>query len=94
METRIVGTGSKLNQLGSEIHEQKWNNMGGNTTQTTTQNTTQSSVLALSEIEGRIIQLLQSNPTASQGMIAEDLEMDVNNIKYYVNKMKKQGVLE
>lgn len=75
---------------------EEWNNLGGNTTQTTTQttqNTTQSSVLVLSEIEGRIIRLLQSNPTASQGMIAEELEMDVNNIKYYVNKLKKQGVL-
>jgi len=80
---------------------EEWNNLGGNitqsttqTTQTTTQTTTQSSAIALSEIEERIIRLLQSNPVASQGVIAEELEMDVNNVKYYVNKLKKQGVLE
>lgn len=42
---------------------EEWNNMGGNTTQTT-QTTTQSSEIVLSEIEARIIQLLQNNPTA------------------------------
>lgn len=74
---------------------EEWNNLGGNITQSTTQTTqtsTQSSAIALSEIEERIIQLLLSNPVASQGMIAEELEMDVNNVKYYVNKLKKRCI--
>ena len=41
-----------------------------------------------SEKELLILQTLKSNPSMTQGEMAQSLGMDTNQIKYYLNKLK------
>lgn len=66
-----------------------------NTTQSTTQ-TTQSSTTdkQLKDKDKMILEVIEQMPEASQSVIAEKLHWDVNTVKYYTNKLKKNGYLK
>lgn len=69
--------------------------MYGETTQGATQapqDTTQGDV-ELSAIEIGIIDQMRIKPSVSQSKIAENLDCKVNQIKYYVKRLKDKGVL-
>lgn len=68
---------------------------GENTTQSTTQ-TTQSSTAGkqLKDKDKMILEVIEQMPEASQSVIAEKLHWDVNTVKYYTNKLKKNGYLK
>lgn len=70
-----------------------------NTTQSgenTTQSTTQSSTAGkqLKDKYKMILEVIEQMPEASQSVIAEKLHWDVNTVKYYTNKLKKNGYLK
>lgn len=70
-----------------------------NTTQSgenTTQSTTQSSTAGkqLKDKDKMILEVIEQLPEASQSVIAEKLHWDVNTVKYYTNKLKKNGYLK
>lgn len=56
------------------------------------QDTTQGDV-ELSAIEIGIIDQMRINPSVSQSKIAENLDCKVDQIKYYVKRLKAKGVL-
>lgn len=66
-----------------------------NATQLTTQ-TTQSSTTdkQLKDKDKMILEVIEQMPEASQSVIAEKLHWDVNTVKYYTNKLKKNGYLK
>ncbi len=74
------------------------------TTQDTTQATqgaTQTSISPINEgavynlqaIELSIINLFKSHPDYSQAKAAEELDIDLNLLKYYVRKLRKQNIM-
>ena len=74
---------------------------GGETTQAT-QAATQANqrrkkeavqtVYTLLEIELGIINLMKKQPTISQKMVADELSINYNTVKYYVSKLKKINI--
>jgi len=62
----------------------------GPTTQGTTQGTAQ---VVLSERDKTLVNLLMKHPDYTQTKIAEELDWDVNTVKYYMNKLKKNSVI-
>lgn len=66
----------------------------GPTTQGTTQTTTQGNAqVSLSERDKAIVNLLLKHPYYTQTKIADELDWDVNVVKYYINKLKKNSVI-
>lgn len=66
----------------------------GPTTQGTTQDTTQGTVqVVLSERDKTLVNLLMKHPDYTQTKIADELDWDVNTVKYYMNKLKKNSVI-
>lgn len=66
----------------------------GPTTQDTTQDTTQSTAqVVLSERDKMLVNLLMKHPNYSQTKIAEELDWDVNTVKYHMNKLKKNSAI-
>ena len=47
----------------------------------------------LNDTEKRIIDYLESNPKASQRVIADELEIDINTVKYYVRSLVNKDIL-
>ncbi len=70
------------------------------TTQSTTQSTTQNMEPTQSVGSGNlkaeldIAALMRHNPAISQKQIAEQLNRNVNTVKYYIRKMQEQGKIE
>lgn len=66
-----------------------------NTTQLE-ENTTQSNTTGkqLKDKDKMILEVIEQMPEASQSVIAEKLHWDVNTVKYYTNKLKKNGYLK
>jgi predicted HTH transcriptional regulator len=62
------------------------------TTQTTTQ-TTQISEIDFTENDKAILKIVQLNPRLTQKELSLELNWTVDRVKYYLNKMKKQGVI-
>lgn len=66
----------------------------GPTTQGTTQAATQGTMQAeLSERDKTLVNLLLKHPDHTQAKIANELNWDVNTVKYYMNKLKKNSVI-
>lgn len=66
----------------------------GPTTQGTTQAATQGTMQAeLSERDKTLVNLLLKHPDHTQVKIANELNWDVNTVKYYMNKLKKNSVI-
>lgn len=66
----------------------------GPTTQGTTQDTTQGTAqVVLSERDKTLVNLLMKHPDYTPTKIAEELDWDVNTVKYYMNKLKKNSVI-
>lgn len=63
------------------------------TTQSTTQ-TTQTHEMVFSEADKQILFLLHEQPTLTQKELAMELGWTVDRIKYYLNKMKKKGIIK
>ncbi|MCI9442153.1 MAG: winged helix-turn-helix domain-containing protein [Ruminococcus sp.] len=65
-------------------------------TQSTTQNMepTQSAGSGNLKAELDIAALMRYNPAISQKQIAEQLNRNVNTVKYYIRKMQEQGKIE
>lgn len=61
------------------------------TTQSATQSATQSKIL---KAEPEIIALMEQKPELSQKQIAEQLNRNVNTVKYYIRKLQEQGKIE
>ena len=68
------------------------------TTQTTqitqTTQTTQTLDNILSENDHCVLNLLQTNPDFSQKEISLELDWPLNRVKYYLNKLKKMGIIK
>ena len=62
----------------------------GPTTQGTTQGTKQ---VELREKDKVLVDLLLKHPDYTQTKIADELNWDVNTVKYYINKLKKNSVI-
>lgn len=69
---------SDTTQLTTQLNSQKANNTG---------------IQGWSGTEMKILQLLMGNPNISQSSIAKALDMDINNVKYYIRKFKKMNVV-
>ena len=70
----------------------------GPTTQAATQGTTQAATQGtmqaeLSERDKELVNLLLKHPDYTQAKIAKTLNWDVNTVKYYMNKLKKNSVI-
>ncbi|WP_239659228.1 winged helix-turn-helix transcriptional regulator [Alloscardovia omnicolens] len=66
----------------------------GPTTQGTMQAATQGTMQAeLSERDKTLVNLLLKHPDHTQAKIANELNWDVNTVKYYMNKLKKNSVI-
>ena len=66
----------------------------GLTTQGTTQAATQGTMQAeLSERDKTLVNFLLKHPDYTQVKIANALNWDVNTVKYYMNKLKKNSVI-
>jgi predicted HTH transcriptional regulator len=68
------------------------------TTQTTqmtiqTTQTTQTSEIDFTENDKAILKIVQNNPRLTQKELSLELNWTVDRVKYYLNKMKKQGVI-
>jgi predicted HTH transcriptional regulator len=68
------------------------------TTQTTqmtiqTTQTTQTSEIDFTENDKAILKIVQNNPRLTQKELSLELNWTVDREKYYLNKMKKQGVI-
>ena len=64
------------------------------TTQAATQGTPQGAMQAeLSERDKTLVNLLLKHPDYTQAKIANALNWDVNTVKYYMNKLKKNSVI-
>lgn len=67
---------------------------GGPSTQTTTQTTTQGATQGdLTERDKRLVEFLLQHPNDTQVKIAAALGWDVNTVKYYMHKLKKNAVI-
>ncbi|MGE9993761.1 winged helix-turn-helix transcriptional regulator [Peptoniphilaceae bacterium SGI.137] len=62
----------------------------GPTTQGTTQGAAQ---VVLSDRDKALVHLLMKHPDYTQTKIADALDWDVNTVKYYMNKLKKNSVI-
>lgn len=62
-------------------------------TQVTTQ-ATQATTQATSDITETIISIMKQMPTISQKMIAEELNMNLNTLKYYIRKLREDGKIK
>ena len=64
--------------------------------QTPTQATQATQVSTQGEVDSdsAILTYLKENPTASQSTMAKDLNMNVNSLKYTVQKLRKEGKIE
>ncbi|MDD5867748.1 MAG: hypothetical protein PUC75_09010 [Lachnospiraceae bacterium] len=78
-------------QDGGQGNTQANNDTPQGTTQAP-QDTTQGDV-ELSAIETCIFDQMRINPSVSQSKIAENLDCKVDQIKYYVNRLKDKGIL-
>ena len=45
------------------------------------------------EVEQRMIQLIMNDPAITQKKVSELLSMNVNTVKYYFNKLKRNHIL-
>ncbi len=54
---------------------------------------TQNSVVDITEIENRILDLVREEPNISQASMADKLNVSTNHIKYYVRVLIKKGLL-
>lgn len=61
---------------------------------TQTKDTTQSARPGNLKAELDITALMRQNPSISQKQIAEQLNRNVNTVKYYIRKMQEQGKVE
>lgn len=89
----------RTNRKTTQNTTQSSKNATQSTTQNTTQsgeNTTQSSTAGkqLKDKDKMILEVIEQLPEASQSVIAEKLHWDVNTVKYYTNKLKKNGYLK
>ena len=67
----------------------------GPTTQGTTQATTQGTTQAeLSEKDKALVNILLKHPDYTQTKLADELGWDINTVKYYMNKLKKNAVIQ
>ncbi len=65
--------------------------MGKDTTQVT-QGTTQAT--KSESIEERILSAIRTNTRISQKQISEQIDIQVDSVKYYVRKMKKEQIIK
>lgn len=66
----------------------------GPTTQGTTQAATQGTAeVELSEKDKALVNLLLKHPDYTQTKIADELDWDINTVKYYMNKLKKNSII-
>ena len=63
-------------------------------TQNTTQDTTQAVQISLGEKDKMLLQLLVENPNITQRDMAGKLGWKTDTVKYYLNKLKKKGILK
>ena len=63
------------------------------TTQATTQVATQAMLDELSVLEKQIIEIVSNAPRISQREIAGIVDVNYNNIRYYMEQLKKKGIL-
>ncbi len=64
------------------------------TTQGTTQTTQDTIQVSLTEQDISLLKQIRSNPSMSQKQIAEQLGWNVDRVKYYFNKLKKNGFIK
>lgn len=83
----------ELLEIGGSFRVNMFRNteMVSNTTQAT-QTTTQD--VTLSDLDQEVLKVLIKNPRLTQKEIALELGWKIDRVKYYINKLKQQNIIE
>ena len=70
--------------------------LGGNPTQVPTQAPTQVKNIStqMGDLDNKILEAIQANSSLSQKEISEQLGVNLNTVKYHVNKLKKANIIK